>query len=107
MHRIAASPNATATVPLLAAARQKGIPVVYTRVVYHHSGADDELFVQKVPALRRIIEGEPLADILPELPPAGRHCSHQAMFDINPKCGDVVALQDVMHELAAYPVRGA
>jgi maleamate amidohydrolase len=70
MHRIAASPNATATVPLLAAARQKGIPVVYTRVVYHHSGADGGLFVQKVPALRRMVEGEPLADILPELPPA-------------------------------------
>jgi maleamate amidohydrolase len=58
-----------ATVPLLEAARQKNIPVVYTRVVYHRSGADGGLFVQKVPALRRMVEGEPLADIVPELPP--------------------------------------
>jgi len=58
-----------ATVPLLKAARHKGIPVVYTRVVYHPSGADGGLFVQKVPALRRMVEGEPLAEIVPELPP--------------------------------------
>jgi maleamate amidohydrolase len=58
-----------ATVPLLKAARQKGVPVVYTRVLYHPSGADGGLFVRKVPALRRMVEGEPLADIVPELPP--------------------------------------
>jgi len=58
-----------ATVPLLKAARQKGIPVVYTRVVYHPSGADGGLFVRKVPALRRMVEGEPLADIVAELAP--------------------------------------
>jgi maleamate amidohydrolase len=59
-----------ATVPLLAKARQQGVPVVYTRVLYHPSGADGGLFVQKVPALRRMVEGEPLAEIVPELPPA-------------------------------------
>lgn len=58
-----------ATVPLLDAARRTGIPVVYTRVLYHASGADGGLFVRKVPALRRMVEGEPLADIVPELPP--------------------------------------
>ena len=58
-----------ATVPLLKAARQKGIPVVYTRVLYHASGADGGLFVRKVPALRRMVEGEPLAEIVPELAP--------------------------------------
>jgi maleamate amidohydrolase len=58
-----------ATVPLLNAARQKGVPVVYTRVLYHASGADGGLFVRKVPALRRMVEGEPLADIVPELAP--------------------------------------
>ena len=57
------------TVPLLAAARDRRIPVIYTRVLYHRSGADGGLFVQKVPALRRMVEGEPLADIVPELPP--------------------------------------
>ena len=58
-----------ATIPLLAKARQQGVPVIYTRVLYHPSGADGGLFVQKVPALRRMVEGEPLAEIVPELPP--------------------------------------
>lgn len=59
-----------ATIPLLATARRQGVPVIYTRVLYHPSGADGGLFVQKVPALRRMVEGEPLAEIVPELPPA-------------------------------------
>ena len=59
-----------ATVPLVKAAREKGVPIVYTRVVYHQSGADGGLFVRKVPALRRMVEGEPLSEIVPELPPA-------------------------------------
>jgi maleamate amidohydrolase len=59
-----------ATVPLLEAARKKKVPIIYTRVLYHPSGADGGLFVQKVPTLRKMVEGEPLADIVPELPPA-------------------------------------
>jgi maleamate amidohydrolase len=59
-----------ATAPLLKAAREKGVPIIYTRVVYHQSGADGGLFVRKVPALRRMVEGEPLSEIVPELPPA-------------------------------------
>jgi maleamate amidohydrolase len=58
-----------ATRTLLEAARAAGLPVIYTRVLYHPSGIDGGLFVRKVPALRRMIEGEPLADIVPELPP--------------------------------------
>jgi len=58
-----------ATVPLLAAGRRKSLPVIYTRVLYHRNGSDGGLFVRKVPALRRMVEGEPLADIVPELPP--------------------------------------
>jgi maleamate amidohydrolase len=58
-----------ATVPLLAACRGRGLPVIYTRVLYHRNGSDGGLFVRKVPALRRMVEGEPLAGIVPELPP--------------------------------------
>lgn len=58
-----------ATVPLLKVAREKEVPIIYTRVIYHPSGADGGLFVKKVPALRKMIEGEPLAEIVPELPP--------------------------------------
>ena len=38
-------------------------------MLYHPSGSDGGLFVRKVPTLRRMVEGEPLADIVPELPP--------------------------------------
>jgi len=57
------------TAPLLARARQKGVPVIYTQVLYHPSGADGGLFVQKIPSLRALIKGEPLAEIVPELTP--------------------------------------
>ncbi|NJM08553.1 isochorismatase family protein, partial [Candidatus Gracilibacteria bacterium] len=43
--------------------------VIYTRVVFQPNGLDGGLFVEKVPALRALIEGEPLAMIVPELPP--------------------------------------
>ncbi|XWX02447.1 N-carbamoylsarcosine amidohydrolase [Aggregatilineales bacterium SYSU G02658] len=58
------------TVPLLERARQKGVPVIYTKVVYHPTGADGGLFVQKIPSLRALVDGEPLAEIVPELTPA-------------------------------------
>lgn len=58
------------TVDLLDIARHRGILVVYTRVIYSPHGLDGGIFVQKVPALRKLVEGEPLADIVPELPPA-------------------------------------
>lgn len=58
-----------ASVGLLAAARAAGVPVIYTKVLYHPSGADGGLFVKKVPALRMLVEGEPLGDIDPKLEP--------------------------------------
>jgi maleamate amidohydrolase len=57
------------TVPLLAAARTAGIPVIHTKVLYHPSGADGGWFVRKVPALRRMVAGEPLAEIDPAVAP--------------------------------------
>lgn len=59
----------TATAPLLQAARRRRVPIIYTRVLYHRDGIDGGLFVHKVPALRAMVEGNPLADIVPELPP--------------------------------------
>ncbi|MBV8840058.1 MAG: isochorismatase family protein [Alphaproteobacteria bacterium] len=58
-----------ATAPLLQAARRRRVPIIYTRVLYHRDGIDGGLFVYKVPALRAMVEGNPLADIVPELPP--------------------------------------
>jgi maleamate amidohydrolase len=58
------------SVTLLDAARNTGVPVIYTKVLYHPSGVDGGLFVKKVPALRMLVEGEPLAEIDPKIPPA-------------------------------------
>ena len=56
------------TVDLLDLARQKEIPVIFTQVLYNQNGLDGGLFVQKVPVLRTMVDGEPLAEIVPELP---------------------------------------
>ncbi|MCS6843228.1 MAG: N-carbamoylsarcosine amidohydrolase [Caldilineales bacterium] len=58
------------TADLLALARAKRVPVFYTRVVYSRTGVEGGVFVRKVPLLRALVEGEPLADIVDELPPA-------------------------------------
>jgi maleamate amidohydrolase len=57
------------TVELLAAAREAAIPVVFTKVLYHPNGLDGGLFVKKVPALRAMVPGEPLAEIVETLAP--------------------------------------
>ena len=57
------------TVPLLQGARAAGIPVIHTKVMYHPSGADGGWFVRKVPALRKLVPGEPLAEIDPKVAP--------------------------------------
>jgi maleamate amidohydrolase len=57
------------TEPLLQAARAAGIPVIHTKVMYHPSGADGGWFVRKVPALRKLVPGEPLAEIDPRVAP--------------------------------------
>jgi maleamate amidohydrolase len=58
------------TVDMLAAARAKHVPIIYTKVLYNKNGLDGGIFVQKVKVLRGMVEGEPLAEIVPELPPA-------------------------------------
>ena len=58
------------TVELLALARQRGWPVVHTRVVYAEDGSNCGGFTRKVPALRRLTETSPLSQIVPELTPA-------------------------------------
>lgn len=57
------------SVSLLAAARAAAIPVAYTQVLYHPSGVDGGLFIQKVPSLQLFVEGEPLGDIDPRILP--------------------------------------
>lgn len=58
------------TVDLLALAREKIVPVLYTKVLYNKNFRDGGIFIQKVPVLKLMVEGEPLAEIVPQLPPA-------------------------------------
>lgn len=58
------------TVAVLKLAREKNVPVIYTRVIYNRNGLDGGIFVKKVPVLLKMVDGEPLADIVSELPPA-------------------------------------
>lgn len=60
------------SVALLAAAREAGIPVIHTRVLFHPSGMDGGLFARKVPVLRSLVPGEPLAEFDPRVAPDTR-----------------------------------
>ena len=51
------------SVPLLEAARAAKVPLLYTHVVYHPSGADGGLFFKKVPALKLFVKGAALGEI--------------------------------------------
>ncbi|HUD95510.1 isochorismatase family protein [Sphingobium sp.] len=44
---------------LAAAARDAGVPVIFTNVVYEPGGADGGMFFRKVPALRAFTRGSP------------------------------------------------
>lgn len=51
------------SVDLLDAARRAEVPIIFTKVLYHPSGADGGIFIEKVPFLRKLVPGEPLAEI--------------------------------------------
>lgn len=73
-----------ASVPLYAAARRAGLPVIYTKVVYDEAGSEGGMFVKKVPALRAFTADNPLAN-----------------FDarVMPEAGDIVL---VKHHSSAF-----
>lgn len=57
------------TKTLLAAARKAGIPIAFTRHVYAADGSNHGLFNIKLPTNNLLIDGDPKADIVPELTP--------------------------------------
>lgn len=57
------------TIPLLNMARKKNVPVLYTKVLYNKNFKDGGIFIQKVPVLKKMIEGEPLAEIVADISP--------------------------------------
>lgn len=66
---------AKATVPVVAAFRQKGAPIVYTRVVYADDGSNAGVWCEKAPRLRELTEND--------------RCSHVADF-LAPQSGDII-----------------
>ena len=48
------------TISLIAAARETGVSVIYTNVVYHESGIDGGLFYKKAPVLACFRAGSPM-----------------------------------------------
>lgn len=57
------------TAPLLNLARQKNVPVIYTKVLYNKNFKDGGIFIQKAPVLKKMVEGEPLAEIVSDISP--------------------------------------
>lgn len=55
---------------LVEIARAKGIPVIYTNVVYHKSGFNGGRFFEKARPLRHMVEGSPLGAWAKGLAPA-------------------------------------
>ncbi|MCS7158631.1 MAG: N-carbamoylsarcosine amidohydrolase [Blastocatellia bacterium] len=63
-----------ATRELLAAARQKGVPVFFTTVEYEEDLRDAGVFIKKVPSLRVLKKGSPMTAIDERIAPrAGEH----------------------------------
>ncbi len=50
-------------------AKRAAAPALFTRVLYARDGSDGGIFLQKVPVLRRMVEGEPLAAFAKDLQP--------------------------------------
>lgn len=54
---------------LVAAARDAGVPVIFTNVEYEPSGFDGGMFFKKVPALKAFVKGSPQGAFPPSLQP--------------------------------------
>jgi len=58
------------TVPLLAAARERGWAIAHSRIVFADDGADHNVFTQKVPGMLTLKEHSESSAIVPQLAPA-------------------------------------
>lgn len=63
------TPQVEATRTLLDAARERGVPAVFTTIGFEANGKDGGLWVQKVPALLELALGGPWVEIDPRLGP--------------------------------------
>jgi maleamate amidohydrolase len=61
---------AKASIPVLAAFRERGLPVVFTRIVYAADGSDAGVWCEKAPRLRELTEEAPASQVADFLQPA-------------------------------------
>ncbi|WP_293897677.1 isochorismatase family protein [Phenylobacterium sp.] len=54
---------------LITVCRDRGVPVIYTRVLYQAGGVDGGMFYRKVPALRAYLDGSPLGSFCEGIEP--------------------------------------
>lgn len=59
-----------ASVALIAQARKASVPIIYTKVLFQGDGFDGGLFVRKIPVLKQLVDGAPLAEIDRRVAPA-------------------------------------
>jgi maleamate amidohydrolase len=76
------------TVKVLAWARQRGLPVAHTRIVYSDAAVDSDVFCRKVPTLRVLTEDAASGQFVPELQPIRgelivRKAAPSAFFETN------------------------
>jgi maleamate amidohydrolase len=57
------------TIPLLAAARTAGLPIVFTRIVYAEDGSNAGIWCEKVPRLKILTESSSASQVISELEP--------------------------------------
>lgn len=79
---------AKATVPVLATFRNRGLPIVYTRIVYAEDGSDTGVWCEKAPRLRELTESNSASHIVDFLNPRDgdiivRKTQPSAFFDTN------------------------
>lgn len=89
---------AKATVPLLDAFRSRGLPIVFTRIVYADDGSDTGVWCEKAPRLRELTENNPASRIVDFLTPRSgeiiiRKTQPSAFFDTN--LGSILRCQKV------------
>lgn len=54
---------------IVGAARERRVPVLHTRVAFGPGGIDGGLFIRKVPALRALVGGGPMGELMPQVAP--------------------------------------
>lgn len=85
--------------PLIAVFRERGWPVVWTRVEYHHpEAADGGVFVEKVPALKMLARGSFYAGTMAHLRGGQQQAADLEIIKQYPSAFFRTSLMDALHD---------